>query len=854
MMNPQYLRALMGLAQNGVRRETVPDPSGGARRTLCALMGLVLIILAGAVAMQAKPRQGEKDFKAGVAAEAKMDWDTAVTMYQKAVDEVPSDLSYQIAMRRARFQAGQKHVEAGVKLRGENKLQEAVQELQKAIVIDPSSSIALQELKRTQQILLDGAKAGSTDPGAAGLTATEKMRREEDARVESIQGLPELKPTVRRLPSPFKINNSMPQILYRTVASMGGLYVVFDPQYTPAANKPFDVNLDNMTVEEAFDYIAFITHTFWKPISANTIFVCEDSTTKRRDYEDEVMRVFYAPNASSVQEFQEMANAIRTVTEVRRVFTTNAGRAIIVRGTADQVALVEKLLHDLDKPKAEVIVDIIIMQANTTRSKQLAATIASGGTAGLNVPIAFTPRSSIALGGTNSTTTTSTTGTSITTPITTTPTSTGTTSSVGLNSLGHISSADFSTSLPGALLEAMLTDTKTKVLNSPQVRASDQMKSELQVGLRIPYATGSLGSAVGATTVGVSPLVQTQFSYADTGVTVVIQPTVHSAEEVTMHVEITVSSVQQYENLGGGISQPVISQEKNITDVRMRNNEVSLLGGLNQTTDSNTLNGIPGLSSIPVLGKFLFGSTSTEKDSDQIMIAMIPHIVRTPDYSPENLRGIFAGSDQNIKIVHAQIDEPLIVPVVPAPPAAAKPEAAASPAPVPPAPAQLPAPQAAVPQAATAAPAAPTAASPAPAAAPRLSFSPSPLQTIPNGVFTLTVQLDGASDVFSLAPLQIKFDPAQLRLNDASAGDLLTRDGGRVTTAKDIRNEAGEASVTLTRLPGAGGVSGSGAVATLTFSAIGRGTGTVSITGAGLRNSQSQAVPVLLGSVPVTVQ
>src|ERR1035438_9896475 len=136
-------------------------------------------------------------------------------------------------MRRARFQSGQKHIEAGVKLRGDTKIQEAVQEFQKAIVTDPSSSLAIQELKRTQQMLLDGAKTGSLDPNEAGLTATQKQRREEDARVESIQGPPVLKPTVRRLPPAMKMNNSMPQTLFRTVANVGGLYVVFDPQYTP---------------------------------------------------------------------------------------------------------------------------------------------------------------------------------------------------------------------------------------------------------------------------------------------------------------------------------------------------------------------------------------------------------------------------------------------------------------------------------------------------------------------------------------------------------------------------------------------------------------------------------------------
>ncbi len=450
---------------------------------LRVVLALVLAAFACSTGAQAKTDKGAKFYKDGQAAEVKNDWDTAVTLYQKAVDANPGELTYQVAIRRARFQSAQKHVETGVKLRAEDKLQEALQEFQKAVVTDPSSSVAIQEIKRTQQILLDRDKQGGVSPNRAGLTATERMRKDEDDRVASIEVPPVLKPTLRQLPSPMKMNSSTPQQLYRTVAMVAGVYVVFDPTYQPPSGfKPVDVNLDGMTVEQAFDYLAFVTHTFWKPISANTIFVCEDNTTKRRDYEDEVVRTFYIPNASTVQEFQEIANALRTVTEIRRVFTYNAGRAMLVRGTADQVALVEKLVHDLDKPKAEVIVDVMIITIGSTRSKQLAATIASGGTAGLNVPVAFTPRSSIAIGGTPASTT-PTTGT-------TTP-STGTSSSVGLNSLSHLSSADFSTSLPGALLEAMLTDTKTKVLNSPEVRASDGMKVELQVGERIPYATAA---------------------------------------------------------------------------------------------------------------------------------------------------------------------------------------------------------------------------------------------------------------------------------------------------------------------------------------------------------------------------
>jgi hypothetical protein len=105
---------------------------------------------------------------------------------------------------------------------------------------------------------------------------------------------------------------------------------------------------------------------------------------------------------------------------------------------------------------------------------------------------------------------------------------------------------------------------------------------------------------------------------------------VHSSTEVTLHVEITVSAVSQYVSLGG-LSQPMIVGNKNIADLRVRDGEASILGGLDEIRDSLSANGIPGLVNIPALGNVLFGSKNTEKDKTQLLIALIPHIVRTPD-------------------------------------------------------------------------------------------------------------------------------------------------------------------------------------------------------------------------------
>ena len=600
-------------------------------------MALALVAWPGDAA--AKSKKGDKYLNDGRIAEAKGDWDTALDLYEKAFAEDPTNTSYMIAMRKARFEAGQRHVDLGEKARAAGKFEEALREFEKALIADPASSIALQDIRQTEALMKNKTGAKADQPG---LTLAERARQQQEEHVDSMLAPPVLKPMTAVIPT-LKMNNQPPKVLFETVGKLAGINVVFDPAYTaPARN--FNVDLSSATVDQAFDYLATLTRTFWKPLNATTIFVAEDNVTKRRDFEDDVVKVFYVHNATSVQEFQEIATAIRTVAEIRRVFTYNAQRAMIVRDTVDKVALAEKLIQDLDKPKAEVIVDVIVMSANSERTRDLAATIASAGTAGLNVPITFTGTQSSTTTGTSSTGTATTTTTGLTT----------------LAGLAHLSTNQFTVSLPGGLLQAMLADTNTKVLNKPQVRASDGQKVTLKIGSRIPYATGSFQTNTAAA------LVSTQFNYADVGVNIDMTPQVHSADEVTLHIEVTVSSVQEYVSIGS-ISQPVIGQQANIADIRLREGEVNILGGLNQTQDTANSNGIPGLVNIPVLGKILFGNDHTDKVRSDLLIALIPHIVRTPDYTAENLRGIYAGTDQVVKINYAPKSDDKTAPVQGAP-------------------------------------------------------------------------------------------------------------------------------------------------------------------------------------------
>ncbi len=765
---------------------------------------LFAAVLAAPGILEAKNRKGDKFLKEGRASEARGDWDAALEFYEEAVDVDPSNVEYTLAMRRARFQAGQKHVDAGEKLRTEGKLPEAMQEFQRALVADPSSGIAIQQLKRLQEMINRAPRSANAEE--IGLTPAERERKSSDERVNSMLAPPELKPMTLVIPT-LKMNNQPPKVLFETVGKLAGVNVVFDSQFNaPARN--FNVDLTNATPDQAFDYLALLTHTFWKPIAANAIFITEDNVTKRRDYEDDVVKVFYVTNATSVQEFQEIATAIRTVAEIRRVFTYNAQRAMIVRDTVDKVALAEKLVHDLDKPKSEVVVDVFVMEANSDRTRDLAATIAAGTTAGLNVTANFTPGGTAAAGATAAANT------------------------IPLSRIGRISSNQWSTSLPNALLTAMLSDNRTRLLNNPQVRASDGQKVTFKFGNRIPYATGSFQTNTA------SALVSTQFNYADVGVNVDMTPQVHSADEVTLHIEVTVSSVQQYISIGS-ISQPVIGQRSNITDIRLHEGEVNIMGGLSSNQDTQNISGLPGLVNIPVLGKF-FGSDHNEKIRGELLIALVPHIVRTPDYTAENLRGIYAGTDQVVKLnysprVTADTGAGNVGPI-----GASVPTNMSAPA------------------SNTGVPVAPVAAQPMPAATPgspasllpgglqgvaRLTFVPPLAQAAAGSSVTATIQIDNLNNAASATPIKIQFPRNQLRLDDVLAGDLFSGGGVTANLVKDIRNDSGEAVITITRPPGSAPVSGSGSAAVLKFTALGKGSATVKVTELGVKDPQGQPVP-----------
>jgi len=763
------------------------------RRLMPAAVALlVLVAILPAIADKAKSL-----YDKGQDAEARQNFEAAYNFFKQAYDLKPKDLRYRSSFERLRFKAAATIVHRGQGLRDEGKLQEAVAEFQRAVLIDPSLFIAQQELKRTLQMINDKE---NPPPQAAGPPSSlERKIREAGGPVELA--------AISNVPITVKLTEDS-KVIYQTVGQLAGINVLFDPDYT---SRRIKVELNGVTLEDALQITALESKTFWRPVTSNTIFVAQDNPAKRKELEQSVLKTFYLQNLSQPTELQDVVNAIRAVLDVQRVQQLLSQNALVVRGTPDQIALAEKLVEDLDKARPEVIVDIAVITVSKDKSRTL----------GLSPPTSATVALQSNINNTTTTTGTTTTGT----------TTTGSTAGgLNLNTLGNLNATDFQVTIPSANLSAVMSDSDTKVLQNPQVRALDNQKATLKIGERLPVATGSFQPGIGG--VGINPLVNTQFQYIDVGVNIDVTPHVHADREVTLKISMEVSSEIGQASIGG-ISQPIIGQKKIEHEIRLKDGESSLIGGIMDDSQTKSLAGLPGLAQIPIL-RYLFGQVSQDHSSDETVFAITPHIIRGTSLSEMNQRAIDIGTANSIELRHVNHPAAASVPTAQAP-------ANQNPA------TQLSANQLANQQSLT------QGANPGTQGGANFLFDPGQITAAKGNTFVVNLLISGAQNVYSV-PVQLNYDPAKLQLVNISNGGFLSQDGQAVALVHREDDTTGTLQITATRPPGAGGVSGQGAVVTMTFQAKASGQTPLTITRGGARDPGLQAITVNGAQASVTVQ
>ena len=755
--------------------------------------------------------KGNQDYKSGIRAEDLKDYDAAVDYYLKAEKVDPHNANFKIKLNQARFEAGQEHLVQGRKLRDKGDLQGALSQFQRAQVYDPSSSVADQEVKKTLDLIAERA--------ASQAQAEEPLMENGEPVMASEP--PEIKP-LSRAPINLRMSNDL-KVVFETIGKLAGLTVIYDPDLQ---QKKISADLNNVTLEQALDITCLESKTFWKPVTENIIMIAPDQAQKRRDYEEQVVRTLYLSNVSIPQDLTEITTGLRQLLDLKRIQQVNSQNAIIIRDTPDKLMLAEKIIRDIDKAKPEVIVQVEILEARTDNLRNLG--ILPGQSASIQINPSYT---------TSTSTTTSTT----------TSTASGA-NTAALNQLRHLNQSDLVLTLPSATANFVLTDSSTKILQNPELRGIDGQSAKLKIGDRVPVATGSFqaGVGVGATSGAgfVNPLVNTQFQYIDVGVNLDVTPHVHPNRDVSLKVSIEVSSVTGTSTIGG-IQQPIISQRKVEHEIRLKEGEVSILGGLIQRTDTRTLNGWPGAAQIPVM-RYLFSGDNKEIAEDDVLIVLIPRIVRMPDWNKGNLRAMFSGTDTFVGAKRElDVKAPTANPSPQATPPAAAPAVQGPGGVVVPAAAPTPAAQPAAP-----APATPQAQA---AAGPRIRFEPATLNLSPGQTATIGVVVENVNDLYSV-PMLLQYNPAIISVEEVRHGGFLSGGTQEIAIVQRVDKEHGQAIISATRQPNTPGVNGSGTLLGVVVKALAAGTTNLSIVQVNAKDSQQKPIPLVTSEATLRVQ
>ncbi len=540
-------------------------------------------------------------YREGHKAEERKDWDTALVDYEKAREADPANSLYILHEKNARTNAALFHFKNARQLLKEDRPQDAAAELQKAVRIDPTNAAAAQELNI---VLTRQAKAKKEHSEA--LQKALKAREAEDQPTTV-----KLQPFSQEPLGHFKVSADSRRV-FETLGKLAGLNVAFTPDFRPA---PLSEDLSGIRIEDALALVSLQTKSFWKAVTPNTILVVPDNPNNRRDYDEEVLKTIYLSNPLAPADRTAITTALKQVLGLQRIMDNPDSNAIIIRDTAAKVAAAEQMVRELDRAKAEILIEINIVEADRDRIRDLGLTLASissSGTAtpGLSTEAAYVP------------TVSSSSSTAATTA-----------ASLGAAAVNSLSYKNIAVLLPGVAATAVLNDSKTHIMQSPQVRVTDGQTAKLKIGSRIPYATGSflpsLTSSSSSSSSGL--LASTQFQYQDVGVNLDLTPHLLATGEIALHAKIEISSLGASISVGG-VSQPTFGQRIIEDDFRLQEGEVNLLGGLIQTTLNNAVTGIPGLGDVPLL-HYLFSQESKEVNDQEVLVMLTPRVIRLPDRS-----------------------------------------------------------------------------------------------------------------------------------------------------------------------------------------------------------------------------
>ena len=565
--------------------------------------------------------------KLGKKAELRQDYDQAVIEYTNAVRKDPKSSSARQGLDRSKLRAASDHFYKGRRLAGVGKLEEALLEYQVAFELNPTSHE------------IEAAVTDTRNQLRTKIAVSREGKTQLETLMERARDLPPIGldlPTDVKMPDSLTFRDASSRLVFLTIARLSGISLGFDSTFRET---PITVDLRNASLDTALSAVADATRTFFRVTAKNTVLVIPDTPAKRREYEEEVVRTFYLSNA----DLKETQDLMRLVLDARRISPTTANNTITIKDTPERVSAAARLIAAIDKARPEVVIDVELLEVDRTKLTEYGLQIASPGSPGLDGSASISPA----------------------------PDSTGTIPRVTVQTLTNLTQADILlANLPALFYRLLKSDTNTRVLANPQLRTAEGIPAQARFGERIPVpVTTFTPIATGGTPQ--QPIVS--YNYENIGVNIDITPRTHHDSDVTLALKVEVQAIS-----GTGFNGlPTFANRQVNTEIRLRDGETNMLAGLIRDDERKLMEGIPGLSSLPVLGK-IFTHTQTETTQSDIILTLTPHIVRVLDVDENDLRAFRVGRDSVSPVSEIpppiDIQRPPVQPIVPpAPPATAQP-------------------------------------------------------------------------------------------------------------------------------------------------------------------------------------
>lgn len=542
-------------------------------------VSLALLLLSGCSANNV--------FREAQEAEYQGNWDEAVLHYLEATRQEPGNIKYRAALMRSKIQAAQAHVHKGKQFFEAGVLERALLEYRKAVELDPSNQFAEAELYRVVEEL----RALRENEESPSSIAEMKDRLKGTKPQPPVLDPRSKEPIDLMFPEETSVMD-----IYRSLGEAFGINVLFDPKLK---DQEITIVLNQVTAQDALEIVMRTVNHFYKVLDEHSIIVADDTPQNRRNYEDQVIQTFFLDNA----EVKDVMTMVRSLIGAKHVAANEQLNAIVLRDTADTVKVAEQIILANDKAKAEVVVDVELLQINTSKMQDLGLSLSTNS-------VGF----GLDLGGED-------------VPL-------------RLSDIEFLNQNNWSLTVPDFLVSFIKDHSDAQTLAQPKLRITEGEKANLTIGDRVPIPTTTFNTG---NTAGGNIVPVTSFQYQEVGVKIEIEPRVHHNGEVSLKLKVEISNLSGSNDSG----QPTIGTRSIESSIRLKDGETNFLAGLIRTDEGQSESGIPGLSDIPVLGR-LFKRTSTDNRRSDIVLTLTPHVIRRASITEADLLPIWVGTETNI--------------------------------------------------------------------------------------------------------------------------------------------------------------------------------------------------------------